>query len=141
MAPDVFGVSTAHPQVMCADYGFRSGNMRLYQDEYGSVPGNVFTLVRQSQSCTAEPGGKDPKGDWLPNGDPGQRCSCRQQNFTSQGIENFKKEFEQLRRAFRYDEFETVTNANPPSNSIQKVLVLLSCSSQPACLRWCNPDV
>jgi hypothetical protein len=38
-----------------------------------------------------------------------------------QGIENFKKEFEQLRRAFRYDEFETVTNANPPSGAIQKV--------------------
>ena len=61
--------------------------------------------------------------------------------FTSQGIENFKKEFEQLRRAFRYDEFETVTNANPPSNSIQKVLDLPSCSSQPACLRWWQPDV
>ncbi len=33
-------------QVMCADYGFRSGNMRLYQDEYGSVPGSAFALVR-----------------------------------------------------------------------------------------------
>lgn len=42
-----------------------------------------------------------------------------------QGAANFKKEFEQLRRAFRYDEFETVTNANPPSNAVQKVLSLL----------------
>jgi hypothetical protein len=41
-----------------------------------------------------------------------------------QGAANFKKEFEQLRRAFRYDEFETVTNANPPSNAVQKVLSL-----------------
>lgn len=33
------------PQVMCCDYGFRSGNMRLYQDNYGSVPRSVFVLV------------------------------------------------------------------------------------------------
>ena len=33
-------------QVMCADYGFREGNMRLYEGEYGSVPGNAFKLVR-----------------------------------------------------------------------------------------------
>ena len=32
-------------QIMCVDYGFRSGNMRLYQEEYGSVPSNVFSLV------------------------------------------------------------------------------------------------
>lgn len=32
-------------QVMCCDYGFRSGNMRLYQDSYGSVPRSVFVLV------------------------------------------------------------------------------------------------
>lgn len=42
-------------------------------------------------------------------------CLC------AQGFENFKKEFEQLRRAFRYDEFENVTNANPPSNGFEKV--------------------
>jgi hypothetical protein len=32
-------------QVMCCDYGFRSGNMRLYQESYGSVPRGVFFLV------------------------------------------------------------------------------------------------
>jgi ubiquinol oxidase len=69
-------------EVMCADYGFRSGNMRLYQDEYGSVPTNAFSL----------------------------------------GFENFKKEFEQLRRAFRFDEFETVTNASPPTNPVTKAI-------------------
>lgn len=37
-----------------------------------------------------------------------------------QGFENFKKEFEQLRRAFRFDEFETVTNASPPTNPVTK---------------------
>lgn len=30
---------------MSVDYGFRSGSMRLYQEEYGSVPSNVFKLV------------------------------------------------------------------------------------------------
>ncbi len=38
-----------------------------------------------------------------------------------QGAENFKKELEQLRRAFRYDEFETVTAAAaPPKNVVVK---------------------
>ena len=46
-----------------------------------------------------------------------------------QGYENFKKEFEQLRRAFRYDEFETVTNASPPSNPATKVLRKQCCTS------------
>lgn len=32
-------------QIMSVDYGFRSGSMRLYQEEYGSVPSNVFRLV------------------------------------------------------------------------------------------------
>jgi hypothetical protein len=45
-----------------------------------------------------------------------------------QGAENFKKELEQLRRAFRYDEFETVTAAAPPKNLVSKVQCLLSCS-------------
>jgi hypothetical protein len=45
---------------MCADYGFRSGNMRLYQDEYGSVPGNIFSLVRNQRLCLHELAG-DPQ--------------------------------------------------------------------------------
>ena len=41
-----------------------------------------------------------------------------------QGAENFKKELEQLRRAFRYDEFETVTAAaTPPKNIVVKACV------------------
>lgn len=30
---------------MCADYGFRSGAGRLYQEGYGEVPKNVWQLV------------------------------------------------------------------------------------------------
>lgn len=34
-------------QAMCADYGFRSGAGRLYQDKYGEVPKSIVDLVRQ----------------------------------------------------------------------------------------------
>ncbi len=37
---------TSCVQVMCCDYGFRSGFGRLYQEGYGEVPKNVFELVR-----------------------------------------------------------------------------------------------
>lgn len=30
---------------MAADYGFRSGAGRLYEDHYGEVPSNVLELV------------------------------------------------------------------------------------------------
>ena len=35
-------------QVMCCDYGFRSGFGRLYQGEDGEIPKNIFQLVRPS---------------------------------------------------------------------------------------------
>lgn len=69
-------------EIMSVDYGFRTGSMRLYQDDYGSVPPNIFTV----------------------------------------GAANFKKEFEQLRRAFRFDEFKNLSNASPASNSVQKAV-------------------
>ena len=50
-------------------------------------------------------------------------CSTgdRRLGLVMQGAENFKKELEQLRRAFRYDEFETVTAAaTPPKNVVVK---------------------
>lgn len=33
-------------RVMAADFGFRSGAGRLYQDRYGEVPGSVVEMVR-----------------------------------------------------------------------------------------------
>ena len=51
---------------------------------------------------------------------PGRR-SYSLGSWRFQGAENFKKELEQLRRAFRYDEFETVTAAAPPKNIGSKV--------------------
>ena len=35
-------------QPMCADYGFRSGAGRLYQEHYGETPKGVLDLVGQS---------------------------------------------------------------------------------------------
>lgn len=36
---------TPLPQVMCCDFGFRTGSARLYQEQYGEVPGNIFQIV------------------------------------------------------------------------------------------------
>jgi hypothetical protein len=36
-------------RVMCCDYGFRTGSGRLYQDAYGEVPADVFTMVSTMQ--------------------------------------------------------------------------------------------
>jgi ubiquinol oxidase len=35
-------------EVMCCDYGFRSGFGRLYQGGDGEIPKNAFALVRVS---------------------------------------------------------------------------------------------
>jgi hypothetical protein len=32
-------------KVMACDYGFRSGSGRLYEEQYGEVPGGIFQLV------------------------------------------------------------------------------------------------
>ena len=37
-------------EVMCCDYGFRSGFGRLYQGGDGEIPKNAFSLVRAHQS-------------------------------------------------------------------------------------------
>ena len=40
-----------------------------------------------------------------------------------QGWDNFKKEFQQLRRSFRYNEYAEISKANPPSNALEKVSI------------------
>ncbi|KAK9866364.1 hypothetical protein WJX84_011013 [Apatococcus fuscideae] len=69
----VFGSNGDVTQVMCCDYGFRSGFGRLYQDQFGEIPKNFFSL----------------------------------------GWENFKREFTQLRKSFRYNEFRNIQNSKP----------------------------
>lgn len=74
----VFGANGDVTQVMCCDYGFRSGFGRLYQDQFGEIPKNFFSL----------------------------------------GWENFKREFRQLRKTFRYNEFDQISTSN--SNPLSK---------------------
>lgn len=42
----------------------------------------------------------------------------------TQGWANFKKEFQQLRRSFRFNEYQQITAANPPKNPVTKVAVV-----------------
>ena len=41
-----------------------------------------------------------------------------------QGWDNYKKEFRQLRRSFRTDEYNTISDLNPPTGFFGKVLPL-----------------
>lgn len=38
-----------------------------------------------------------------------------------QGAENFAREFKQLRRSFRFNEYKSISEVNPPNNPIEKV--------------------
>lgn len=41
-------------EVMCCDYGFRSGFGRLYQGGDGEIPKSAFALVRDCTSCSLQ---------------------------------------------------------------------------------------
>ncbi|BDA41368.1 probable ubiquinol oxidase 4, chloroplastic/chromoplastic at C-terminar half [Coccomyxa sp. Obi] len=69
-------------EVMCCDYGFRSGFGRLYQGGDGEIPKNFFAL----------------------------------------GADNFRKEFKQLRRSFRFNEYKEIREQNPPTNPVARVV-------------------
>ncbi|KAK9820361.1 hypothetical protein WJX72_009421 [[Myrmecia] bisecta] len=78
---DVFLDSTGQVmEVMCCDYGFRSGFGRLYQGQVGEIPKSFFAL----------------------------------------GMANFAKEFKQLRRSVRFDEYNQISKKNPATNPISK---------------------
>lgn len=53
-----------------------------------------------------------------------------------QGLANFKKEFEQLRRAFRFDEFENLSNASPATDKWQEVCPTTSLRFAPPLRIW-----
>ncbi|KAK9834268.1 hypothetical protein WJX81_001729 [Elliptochloris bilobata] len=68
-------------EVLCYDYGFRSGFGRLYQGGDGEIPKGFFAL----------------------------------------GWENYRKEFKQLRRSFRYNEYSDIRNLNPPTTFLGRL--------------------
>ena len=42
-----------------------------------------------------------------------------------QGAENFAREFKQLRRSFRFNEYKSISEVNPPNNPLEKVTHIL----------------
>nr|AAM12876.1 quinol-to-oxygen oxidoreductase [Chlamydomonas reinhardtii] len=68
-------------EVMCCDYGFRSGASRMYQQENdGRIPKNAFQL----------------------------------------GWDNFKSELRSLRQSIRFDDYSTISEANPPRTPMSR---------------------
>ena len=47
--------------------------------------------------------------------------------FTAQGADNFRKEFKQLRRSFRFNEYKEIREQNPPTNPISRVSTSSTC--------------
>ena len=45
----------------------------------------------------------------------------------TQGWDNYKKEFRQLRRSFRVDEYNTISDLNPPTGFYGKVKRCCQC--------------
>lgn len=68
-------------EVMCCDYGFRSGTGRMYQDRFGEIPMNAWEL----------------------------------------GVENFKAEYKALRKSVRFDEYNRISQQNPPKGLFGKL--------------------
>ncbi len=40
-----------------------------------------------------------------------------------QGADNFKKEFKQLRRSFRFNDYKEIREQNPPTNPFARVSI------------------
>lgn len=109
-------------EVMCCDYGFRSGFGRLYQGGDGEIPKNFFALVRNASLPSAcfllrhahhhhdldlrRAAEHAAHSMWL--------CAA-------QGADNFRKEFKQLRRSFRFNEYKEIRAQNPPTNPVSRV--------------------
>ena len=44
-----------------------------------------------------------------------------------QGGDNFAREFKQLRRSFRFNEYKSISDVNPPRNFVERVSLALHC--------------
>ena len=57
--------------------------------------------------------------------------TCSNLNFCLQGGDNFAREFKQLRRSFRFNEYKSISDVNPPRNFLERVslaLTLFACT-------------
>lgn len=50
-------------------------------------------------------------------------CAIDKINLSIQGADNFRKEFKQLRRSFRFNEYKEIREQNPPTNPVARVSV------------------
>ena len=48
-------------------------------------------------------------------------------NTLVQGGDNFAREFKQLRRSFRFNEYKSISDVNPPRNFVERVSLALHC--------------
>lgn len=139
-------------QVMCCDYGFRSGFGRLYQGEDGEIPKNIFQLVSFSHFlhsltncaskvilCVNSYSFDHRTGVPLIRYTSVQNFRQQLSNIfctlkglsqsalhwptmNLQGWDNFKKEFQQLRRSFRFNDYAKIAEASPPKGPAAKVI-------------------
>ena len=58
-------------------------------------------------------------------------ASVRAWRLHAQGWENYTKEFKQLRRSFRYNEYKDIRKLNPPTTFVGRVRSGLACYGEP----------
>lgn len=152
-------VPASRLQTMCCDYGFRSNSGRMYQEGYGQIPDSAFKLVsryhrlssaqgpcgrcRQCSSsklmCTGVQVALCRSTPWLllGKGVDSSRIGpppvlVADVSAAAQAANNFKQEWMQLRRSFRFNEYGKISKLNPPQGPIGKVrravaALVLSC--------------
>lgn len=54
-----------------------------------------------------------------------------------QGGDNFAREFKQLRRSFRFNEYKSISDVNPPRNFVERVSAVLRYAVACCALLWC----
>jgi hypothetical protein len=111
-------------QVMCCDYGFRTGAGRMYQAKYGQIPKNAWHLVRRGprgcaqaqrwRRCRRRHPACWPQEAPAPEPAAGVGGSGRAGLTRAlltlpllptpppQAMENFRQEYKALRRSFRW---------------------------------------
>ena len=65
------------------------------------------------------------------------QCTCSHLKCCLQGGDNFAREFKQLRRSFRFNEYKSISDVNPPRNFVERVslnLALFACTVHSRCL-------
>jgi hypothetical protein len=111
---------------MCCDYGFRTGAARLYQEQYGEVPSNIFEIVsrRRAASASAQAGAAPAPPLRLPRAWRAARPRARPRRPwcpRPQAWDNFQGELQALRRSVRNDEYAQISEQRADKGLLSKV--------------------